>query len=257
MRSGSMMLVRTQHKTSSLMDSICRLICRWMMWWPRTRSPEGEEELVAAGVVDAVVRSEGVEGLEAVELVLPHMLVLLAVEVADAVADAVELVLLPRTPSIFPKTVRAICSSGPKRISTLLTIRRSEGFPFHPTSPPLCVLTGVLQCFQGDFWMHDDRLDPEPVVGAMGGGPKELSTGVKMMVSNLGPEVTDDDLEVLAIQSDPRLQLISSSAEILHRSSSLSTEDQSRRQRSSTSRTELPLAARRLSSAGKLTPRRF
>mmetsp|Transcript_6024 Transcript_6024/g.9578 ORF Transcript_6024/g.9578 Transcript_6024/m.9578 type:complete len:208 (+) Transcript_6024:944-1567(+) len=177
MRSGSMMLVRTQHKTSSLMDSICRLICRWMMWWPRTRSPEGEEELVAAGVVDAVVRSEGVEGLEAVELVLPHMLVLLAVEVADAVADAVELVLLPRTPSIFPKTVRAICSSGPKRISTLLTIRRSEGFPFHPTSPPLCVLTGVLQCFQGDFWMHDDRLDPEPVVGAMGGGPKELSTG--------------------------------------------------------------------------------
>jgi hypothetical protein len=46
------------------------------------------------------------------------------------------------------------------------------------------------------YQSHDDRADPEPEEAV--GRPSELSTaGTKMLVSNLGPEVTDEDLEEL------------------------------------------------------------
>lgn len=48
------------------------------------------------------------------------------------------------------------------------------------------------------FYMHDDRTDPEPEVSVGGARPAELSTaGTRMSVSNLGPEVTDEDLQEL------------------------------------------------------------
>mmetsp|Transcript_95291 Transcript_95291/g.139152 ORF Transcript_95291/g.139152 Transcript_95291/m.139152 type:complete len:346 (-) Transcript_95291:479-1516(-) len=75
------------------------------------------------------------------------------------------------------------------------------GFPFagaHALANPFA------QSRDGGFFMHDDRADPEPEqqqeVAPRGGGrpPAELSTaGVKMLVSNLGPEVTDEDLQEL------------------------------------------------------------
>ncbi len=37
---------------------------------------------------------------------------------------------------------------------------------------------------------------PGAAAAAASAGPKELVTGVKMLVTNLGPEVTDEDLEV-------------------------------------------------------------
>jgi len=47
------------------------------------------------------------------------------------------------------------------------------------------------------LYMHDDRTDPEPEVSG-GARPAELSTaGTRMSVSNLGPEVTDEDLQEL------------------------------------------------------------
>lgn len=54
----------------------------------------------------------------------------------------------------------------------------------------------------GGFFMHDDRTgeqaEPEAARGGGGSRPAELSTaGTKMLVSNLGPEVTDEDLEEL------------------------------------------------------------
>lgn len=53
----------------------------------------------------------------------------------------------------------------------------------------------VVRTAGGGFYMHDDRVeDEEP---AYSEAPKELTTGVKMLVSNLGPEVTEEDLQEL------------------------------------------------------------
>mmetsp|Transcript_8078 Transcript_8078/g.27057 ORF Transcript_8078/g.27057 Transcript_8078/m.27057 type:complete len:270 (-) Transcript_8078:157-966(-) len=66
----------------------------------------------------------------------------------------------------------------------------------------------------GGFYMHDDRTDPEPAA------PKELSTaGVKMLVSNLAPGVTDQDLEELCEEHGGPVK----SAEIFYKKDGAST----------------------------------
>mmetsp|Transcript_24862 Transcript_24862/g.62760 ORF Transcript_24862/g.62760 Transcript_24862/m.62760 type:complete len:296 (-) Transcript_24862:187-1074(-) len=59
----------------------------------------------------------------------------------------------------------------------------------------------------GGFFMHEDRTAEEVSFGGGGGGaragaggPKELSTGIKMLISNLGPEVTEEDLQDLCTE---------------------------------------------------------
>ncbi len=55
-------------------------------------------------------------------------------------------------------------------------------------------------CVRTHTHTDDDRQTGGMAFGghAGGPGPKELSTGIKMLVSNLGSEVTDEDLEVRA-----------------------------------------------------------